>query len=121
MHAYHDAFSKTDWAELPILEDKDRVSSYHLYTLRIKNISEEQRDAIIQNIFDKDVSVNVHFQPLPLFSAYRERGYDIENYPTAFDNYSREISLPVYQDLSNEQVQTIINAVIESTKKVINA
>ena len=121
MHTYQDAFSKTTWAELPILEDNNRISSYHLYTLRIKNISETQRDAIIQNIFDKDVSVNVHFQPLPLFSAYKSRGYKIEDYPTAFENYSREISLPVYQDLTNEQVQTIINAVTKSTENVINA
>lgn len=117
---YQNAFSKTDWAELPIIEDKNRISSYHLYTLRINDISEQQRDRIIQKIFDKDVSVNVHFQPLPLFSAYKSRGYKIENYPVAFDNYSREISLPVYQDLTDEQVKTIINTVTESVKEVLN-
>ncbi len=121
MHTYQDAFSKTNWAELPILEDDIRTSSYHLYTLRITNISEKERDVIIQKIFDKDVSVNVHFQPLPLFSAYKNRGYKIEDFPIAFDNYSREISLPVYQDLSQEQVQTIIKSVISSVEEVINA
>ena len=120
MERYHQEFSKLSWAELPIMEDENRKTSYHLYTLRIKNISELQRDEIIQKIFEKDVSVNVHFQPLPMLSAYKNRGFNINDYPTAFDNYSREISLPVYQDLTNEQVKTIINAVVSSVKEIIS-
>jgi len=119
MEEYQKAFFETDWAELPIIEDNTRKTSYHIYTLRIKNISESQRDNIIQEIFKKEVSVNVHFQPLPMLSAYKERGFNIADYPIAFDNYSREISLPVYQDLTNEQVQTIIEAVISSVNKVL--
>ena len=120
MEMYHNAFSELLWAELPIMVDETRKTSYHLYTLRIKNISESERDEIIQKIFEKDVSVNVHFQPLPMLSAYKNRGYDINNYPTAFDNYAREISLPVYQDLTNNQVNTIINAVVSSVKEIIS-
>ncbi len=119
MHEYQTAFSKYDWAELPIIEDKNRRSSYHLYTLRVKGVSEEQRNEIIQEIFNRDVSVNVHFQPLPLLSAYKNRGYKIEDYPVAYDNFKREISLPVYQDLSDEQVQQVIEAVVESVKMVL--
>jgi len=117
MQKYQDAFSKYNWAELPIIEDNLRKSSYHLYTLRIKDISEKRRDDIIQNIFDKGVSVNVHFQPLPLLSVYKNRGYKIDDYPNAYDNYSREISLPVYYDLTNEQVNEVINAVINSVEE----
>ncbi|MBN2667618.1 MAG: DegT/DnrJ/EryC1/StrS aminotransferase family protein [Bacteroidales bacterium] len=121
MQAYQDAFSKKSWAQLPVIEDYKRTSSFHLYTLRIQNINEEQRDVIIQAIFDKDVSVNVHFQPLPLLTAYKNRGYKITDFPIAYNNYSREISLPVYQDLTDEQVTTIINAVIDSVEQVIYA
>ena len=117
---YNKAFISTNWAQIPIIKDENRESSYHLYTLRIKDITEEQRDKIIQYIFDKDVSVNVHFQPLPLFSAYKNRGYNINDFPIAYDNYSREISLPVYQDLSDENVNIIINAVIKSVEEVLN-
>jgi len=116
MDTYQEVFSKYDWAELPIIEDENRISSYHLYTLRIKDINEDKRDAIIQNIFDQDVSVNVHFQPLPLLSAYKELGFKMEDYPVAFDNYSREISLPVYYDLNDVQVQTVISAVIKAVE-----
>ena len=72
---YTDAFSRYGWAELPIYETEDRKSSYHVYCLRVKGITEQQRDEIIQRIFDKDVSVNVHFQPLPLLSAFKNKGY----------------------------------------------
>lgn len=121
MEAYHKAFKQYDWAELPVIEDNTRTSSYHLYTLRIKNISEQERNEIIQNIFDQDVSVNVHFQPLPLLTAYKNRGYKMEDYPIAYDNYSREISLPVYQDLNDQQVETVIKSVVSSVQKILNA
>jgi dTDP-4-amino-4,6-dideoxygalactose transaminase len=88
--------------------------------LRIKNITEAQRDEIIKYIFDCDVSVNVHFIPVPCMSFYKNLGYDIKNYPTTFNNYSREITLPVYYNLTTEQLQTITNAVLQSVGKVVS-
>lgn len=116
---YSKAFLNYDWAEVPVLKDNDRESSYHLYPLRIKNINESQRDEIMKSIFEKDVSVNVHFIPVPLMSFYKKLGYKIKNYPLAYSNYSREISLPVYYDLIDLQVNTVIEAVISSAKKVL--
>ena len=116
---YTDAFSRYGWAELPIYETEDRKSSYHVYCLRVKGITEQQRDEIIQRIFDKDVSVNVHFQPLPLLSAFKNKGYKIEDYPVAYDNYCREISLPVWYGLSEEMVKMVIDAVICSVEEVL--
>ena len=128
---YTKAFSKYPWAQLPIqslisnpqLEIRNQKSEtescYHLYALRIKGITEVQRDAIIKEIFDCDVSVNVHFIPVPMMSFYKKQGYDIKNYPVTFDNYSREISLPVFYDLKEEMVKQVIDAVISSVEKVI--
>ena len=112
-------FSKKDWAQLPVYKTDNSESSYHLFLLRIKNISEQQRNKIIQLISEKDVSVNVHFKPLPLLSFYKSLGYKMEDYPIAFDNYSREISLPVYFNLTGEQVDFVSNTVIESVEKVL--
>ncbi len=120
MTAYQQAFSQYDWAELPIFKEENRETSYHIYTLRIKNITETERNTIIQKIFDQEVSVNVHFKPLPMFSAYKERGFDIKDYPIAYDNYSREISLPVYQDLTEEQVEKVIIAVVNAVEESIH-
>ncbi len=116
---YDTAFSRYDWAQLPIHKSKNKISCYHLYALRIKRITEIQRDAIIKEIFDKDVSVNVHFIPVPMMSYYKGLGYNIKNYPVTFDNYSREISLPVYYDLTEEQIKSVIDAVIQSVEKVL--
>lgn len=117
---YDTAFSKFEWAQLPEYKTDDKTSCYHLYPLRIKGISEAQRDAIIKEIFDYDVSVNVHFIPVPMMSFYKNLGYDIKNYPVTYDNYSREISLPVFYDLNDDLVKTVINAVTASVKKVLD-
>ena len=114
---YRNAFETCDWAELPPLKSADKETSYHLFLLRIKDIVEEQRDAIISEIFNQGVSVNVHFQPLPLLTVYKSRGYKMEDYPNAFANYEREISLPVYYDLTDEQVDQVIAAVKKAVAK----
>jgi dTDP-4-amino-4,6-dideoxygalactose transaminase len=88
--------------------------------LRINNCTEAQRDAIIQDIFERDVAVNVHFQPLPLLTAYRNLGYKMTDFPQAYANYSTEISLPVYYDLNDEQVKQVIAAVLASVEKILN-
>lgn len=115
---YSKFFSGYKWAELPQYESDDRKSSYHVFLLRIKGISEEKRDSIIQKIFDKDVSVNVHFQPLPILTYYKQQGYDISNYPVAYDNYSRVISLPVFYDLTDDMLKTVCEAVVNSVNEI---
>ena len=104
---------------LPVYETVDKRTSYHVYTLRVKDASEEQRNEIIRRINGKEVSVNVHFQPLPLLSFYSGLGYKMSDYPQAYDNYKCEISLPVYYDLTDEQLQTVVNAVKESVAEVM--
>ncbi len=116
---YYDALSAFDWAQLPILRDEHRESSYHLFPLRIKGVSEEQRDAIIQAIFYEDVSVNVHFIPLPLLSFYKKQGYNIDDYPVTYSNFATEISLPIFYDLTNEQKQRVVSAVVKAVESVL--
>ncbi len=116
---YSKGFSRNEWAIIPPYETADKISSYHVYLLRIKEIEEAQRNDIISRIFEKQVSVNVHFIPLPMLSFYKNAGYDIADYPVSYDNFSHVISLPVYYDLSNEQVDTVIGAVTASVEEVL--
>lgn len=116
---YSDAFSRESWAIIPEYESADKISSYHLYLLRIEGATENMRDQIIQEIFDQDVSVNVHFQPLPILTAYAKRGYEMGDYPHAYQQYANEISLPVYFNLTDEQVDTVIEAVKNAVAKVL--
>lgn len=116
---YHTFFSKYSFFQLPLLEESDRKSCFHLYALRINSITEIQRDAIIEEITLTGVSVNVHFIPMPMLTVFKDLGYKIEDFPIAYNNYSREISLPIYPQLTNEEVDYICNAILTSYKKVI--
>ncbi len=116
---YQNVFENYDWAICPQFKSNSKETSYHLYLLRIKGASEEQRDQIISRIFDKQVSVNVHFQPLPLLTAYKTRGYSINNYPISHQKYMNEITLPVYFNLTEDNLKTITEAVIASVEKVL--
>jgi len=116
---YSKELLKYEWAKIPVYETPEKSSSYHAFLLRINGIDEEKRDKIIQSIFDKEVGVNVHFVPLPMMSFYKNLGYNIKDYPVSYKNYSCEISLPVYYNLSKENVQTVIKAVVESVEENI--
>lgn len=118
-NAYDKAFSDEKWAILPPSVTQEKTTSFHLYLLRVDGASELQRDAIIHEIFEQDVAVNVHFQPLPLLTAYKKRGYKMEDYPEAYRKYANEISLPVYFNLTDEQVKTVVSAVKNAVKKVL--
>lgn len=117
-HAYDAAFSNHASIITPIYDSRDKQSSYHLYTIRLKDFTEAKRDACILEIANNDVGVNVHFQPLPLLTAYKNRGYKIEDYPNAFASYKNEISLPVYFDLSDNNVKRVIEVVLAAVEKV---
>jgi len=116
---YQAAFSKDNRFQVPVYHTDSKLGCYHLYPLRIFGITEVQRDAIMKEIFDCDVSVNVHFIPVPAMTFYKNLGYDIKNYPVTYDNFSREISLPVFYNLTDDQIQTVINSVINSVSKVL--
>lgn len=117
--AYNNAFESDSRFQIPTHVTKVKTGCYHLYPLRIKNITEQQRDAIMKEIFDKDVSVNVHFMPVPTTTYYKNLGYDIANYPVTYDNFSREISLPIYYNLTSEQVQIVVSAVKYAVSTVL--
>ena len=116
---YQEYFSTKDWAVLPPFIDNEKISSCHLYALRIKDATEEQRDAIIDKISENGVAVNVHFQPLPLLSLFKSYGYKIEDYPNAFNNYKAEISLPIYPQLTKEELQYIVTTITNAVKTIL--
>jgi dTDP-4-amino-4,6-dideoxygalactose transaminase len=118
--AYTNLFSTYDWAQLPPQDQDGQTSSYHLYALRIKNITEHQRDRIMEEIAAQGVSVNVHFQPLPLLTVFKDRGFSIADFPVAFDNYAREISLPIYPELDQEKIDYIVKTVVLAYSRIVD-
>lgn len=118
---YTASFRKYSWAQLPDYQNHLQQSSFHVFLLRIRNIDESTRDRIITAIFARDVAVNVHFVPLPLMTYYRNAGYAIADYQVAYDNYAREITLPVYYDLTDEMVDRVVAATVEAVEEVTNS
>jgi dTDP-4-amino-4,6-dideoxygalactose transaminase len=118
--SYVNKFLEYEWAQLPPQSNIEKVSSYHLFALRIKEITEAQRDKMIELISVSGVSVNVHFQPLPLLTVFKDRGYSMNDYPIAFDSYVREISLPIYPELDKEKISYIVQQVVNAYQQVVN-
>lgn len=107
-------FSEYSWAIMPPSKEDEKETSYHIFALRIKDITEQQRDKMIAYISSKDIAVNVHFIPMPLLSFFKGLGYEIEDYPQAYKNFSHEISLPIYPQLTSEMIDLVTRTVIEA-------
>ena len=89
--------------------------------MRIKNATEQQRDDIIDEIAKQEVAVNVHFIPMPMLTFFKNMGYSIDDYPQAYNNFSHEISLPIYPQLKDEEIDFVIETVVDACKKVMPA
>lgn len=115
---YYDRLKDFDWAENPVYEKNDIFSSYHVYMMRIKGATEEKRDQFISKMYEKGVSVNVHFVPLPMLSYYKKEGFNIRDYPNAYQKFRNELSLPVYYDLSVSNRKTVVDKLVETAKEL---
>jgi len=88
-------------------------SSGHLLLTRVIGISEEQRNEIIIKLAERGIATNVHYKPLPMHTAYKNLGFDISDYPNAYNLYKNEISLPLHTLLTNEEVEYITSCLKE--------
>ncbi len=86
----------------------DFCGSGHLYITRVNGVDEKRRNEIIAKMAEAGVATNVHYKPLPMFSGYAALGFDIKNYPNAYDLYRNEITLPLHTLLSDDEVEYVI-------------
>ena len=94
-------------------------SSGHLYITRVPGITTEQRNEIIERMALQGVACNVHYKPLPMMTAYKNLGFDIADYPNAFNQYANAITLPLHTKLLDEDVEYIIENYVSITKEYI--
>lgn len=104
---------------MPPYENDEKSSSGHLYLLRISGIDEEQRDEIINLVSERGVGVNVHYIPMAMLTLFKDKGYDIKDYPNTYKNYACEISLPIYNGLTPEKVDYVIDSVVNAYEQVV--
>lgn len=95
---------------------EDHASSGHLYIVRLLDKTKEERNEIIVKMAEKGIACNVHYKPLPMMTAYKNLGFDIANYPNAYNLYHNEVTLPLHTTLSNEDVEYVISNFIEIIK-----
>lgn len=112
---YDAAFKKIGVIVLPHYTDEHQ-SSGHLYITRIPGISLEQRQEIIVKMAEASIATNVHYKPLPMMTAYKNLGFDIENYPNAYRQFENEITLPLHTKLTDEEVGYVIENYCEIVK-----
>ncbi len=93
-------------------------SSNHLYLIRIPGADEEMRNEIIKKMAEYGVATNVHYKPLPMMSAYKDLGFDIKDYPNAYDYYHNLISLPLHTLLTDENVEYVCNILRKAVEEV---
>ncbi len=107
---YDNAF-KNENVEVLEHTGENHRSSGHLYFIRPTGISEDARNDMIEKLAEKGIASNVHYKPLPMLTAYKNMGFDIEDYPNSYNYYRNEITLPLYSRLTDEQVDYIIEGV----------
>ena len=90
------------------------INSFIIVDLK-NNLDEEKRNEVIAKLGENDIATNVHFQPLPLLTAYKKLGFKIEDYPNAYNQYKNEISLPLHDFLTEDDIKYIC----EYIKKLI--
>ncbi len=93
--------------------DERITSSGHLFLMRVQGADQEVRGRIIEGLAQRGVAANVHYKPLPLLTAYRNLGFDISDYPNAYDMYRNGISLPLHTKLSDEDAAYVLDCLEE--------
>lgn len=88
---------------------KDFSSSGHLYIVRIPNASDEQRREIIVKMAERGIACNVHYKPLPMMTAYKNFGWNIKDFPNAYNLFENTITLPLHTLLSDEDIEYVID------------
>ncbi|MFR3098218.1 MAG: DegT/DnrJ/EryC1/StrS family aminotransferase [Mediterraneibacter gnavus] len=94
-------------------------SSGHLYITRIPGVTLKQRQEIIIKMAEAGIACNVHYKPLPMMTAYKNMGFDIQDFPNAYDRFENEITLPLHTKLTNEEVEYVIEQFSRIVKKYI--
>ncbi|MCG8571926.1 MAG: DegT/DnrJ/EryC1/StrS aminotransferase family protein, partial [Spirochaetes bacterium] len=111
---YQKYFADTQKYTLHIQDSKVKISSAHLFPLRINHYQEDQRNQLMSCLLDQGISTNVHFTPIPLFSAYKKMGYKIEDTPEAIKKFQNIITCPLYPGLNEEDIYYISQKVEEN-------
>ena len=95
----------------------DHQSSGHLYLVRLLGKDCEYRNEVIRKMAERGIACNVHYKPLPMMTAYKNLGFDINDYPNAYRQFENEVTLPLHTRLSDEDVEYVISNFVDIISK----
>ena len=95
----------------------EHSSSGHLYLVRLLGKTLEQRNEVINRMAERGIACNVHYKPLPMMTAYKNLGFDINDYPNAYNQFVNEITLPLHTKLTDEDIDYVISNLVDIISK----
>lgn len=95
----------------------DHSSSGHLYIVRLSGRDIAERNDVIVKMAERGIACNVHYKPLPMMTAYKALGFDIADYPNAYDQYRNEVTLPLHTRLTDEEAEYVISNFVDIISK----
>ncbi|MCQ2193538.1 MAG: DegT/DnrJ/EryC1/StrS family aminotransferase [Paludibacteraceae bacterium] len=98
--------------------DSEHTSNGHLYLVRLLGKTEEQRNALITKMAERGIACNVHFKPLPMMTAYKNLGFDIADFPNAYQQYANEITLPLHTRLTDEDLTYVMENFLQVIEEI---
>ncbi len=115
---YNEAFGEKEEIQLPV-EKEEVTHAWHLYVIRLNlDALAISRNEFIEKLKEMQIGTSVHFIPIHLHSYYREKyGYKPDDFPIAYENYLRMISLPLHPRMTDEDVVSVIEAVTDVLQK----
>lgn len=112
---YNEAFKNIRVAVLNH-KDADHCGSHHLYLVRLLDKTREEANKVIEKMAERGIATNVHYKPLPMMTAYKALGFDIKDYPNAYNLFVNEITLPLNTKMSDEDLEYVIENFVEIVK-----
>lgn len=100
---------------------EDFAGSGHLYITRLLGRTDQERREVIVKMAERGIACNVHYKPLPMMTAYKALGFDIKNYPNAYNLFVNEVTLPLHTRLSDEDLEYVISNYVDIIKKTIGS
>lgn len=97
---------------------EDHASSGHLYLVRLLGRTREEANKVIEQMAERGIATNVHYKPLPMMTAYKALGFDIANYPNAFNMFVNEVTLPLNTKMTEEDVDYVIENFVDIVKSL---
>ena len=95
----------------------DHSSSGHLYLVHMLDKDVEERNEVIKKMAERGIACNVHYKPLPMMTAYKNLGFDIADYPNAYNLYKNEVTLPLHTRLSDDEIEYVITNFVDIITK----